>query len=117
MNKRHRLGRRGEQIAAGYFKANGYRILEVNYRNKLAEIDLICQRENWLIFAEVKTRTSVRFGYPEESVSPQQCQRIMDAAAAYARENDLQALFRFDIISIIWYGNAYSLSHFEDAFF
>lgn len=117
MNKRHRLGRRGEQIAAGYLRSNGYRVLESNYRYKRAEIDLICQRENWLIFAEVKTRTSVRFGYPEETVSHQQCQRIMDAAEAYAIENEIHALIRYDIISIVWEGNAYSLSHFEDAFF
>jgi len=117
MDKRHVLGQRGEEIAARYLQHQGYHVLARNYRHERAEIDLICRHKRWLVFVEVKTRSTQSFGYPEESLSPAQASRIVEAACAFARENHLNDLFRFDMIAITWKGSSWSLSHFEDAFY
>lgn len=117
MNKRHVLGKKGEEIAARYLRSSGYQVLERNYRSGRAEIDLICRHVSWLVFVEVKTRSSGSFGYPEECVSPSQAARITKAAAEFAASRQLTGLFRFDIIAISWYGPSWSLAHFEDAFY
>ncbi len=117
MDKRHVLGKRGEEIAARYLRRQGYCLVARNYRDRRAEIDLVCKKGNWIVFVEVKTRSTHSFGYPEESLEPSQTARITEAAAAYAETHWPGALVRFDIIAITWKGASWSLSHFEDAFY
>jgi len=62
-------GNNGENVAASYLLQNGYGILERNWRFKHWEIDIIAFRDNKLHFIEVKTRTSKKFGNPEQSVT------------------------------------------------
>jgi putative endonuclease len=68
MASHNELGKRGEEIAKEYLENKGYQILKMNWRHKRAEIDLIARHEKTLIFIEVKTRSSVDFGHPEEFV-------------------------------------------------
>ncbi len=56
----------GERLAKEYLLSQGYKILELNYRNKIGEIDIIALYKNILVFIEVKTRTSLSFGYAYE---------------------------------------------------
>lgn len=116
MNKRHELGRRGEKVAEHYLYGQNFTIKDRNYRHFRAEIDLICQKNDYMIFVEVKTRSGTLFGYPEKFVSPGQMERIALAAVEYMREKSYSGKYRHDIIAIIWQGSSYSLSHFEDAF-
>ncbi len=108
---------RGEKIAEDYLRRQGYRIITRNYRHGRAEIDLVCRKSNWLIFVEVKTRSGLSYGFPEQHVSPSQVKRITAAAEAFSQELEVCMLHRFDIIGIIWHGSSYSLRHFEDAFY
>lgn len=118
MDKRHELGRRGEEIASLYLKKQGYRVVARNYRSGRTEIDIICQRNKWLIFTEVKTRRPSVFGPPETSVGTAQAHRIVEAASVFAEEYGGRGwLFRFDIIAITWRGSSWTLSHFMDAFY
>ena len=62
------LGDRGEMIGWAYLQKRGYKIIEKNYRCAIGEIDVITQKGKKLCFVEIKTRTHIRFGRPEESV-------------------------------------------------
>lgn len=107
-------GARGEQLAADFLKTKGFEIVARNYRHRRAEIDLIVKRDNWLIFVEVKTRTSISYGYPEEFVDEQKARLIFQAAEEYIYSTDWQGHIRFDIVSVRM-GMPPEIIHFEDA--
>lgn len=120
-----RLGDRGEDVAAAYLAEKGYRILDRNYRFERAELDLIAFSPgapdgsgSELVFVEVKTRSGLRFGRPEEAISEVKRRHIVRAAQAYLHERRLEkARCRFDVISIVLpTGDEPEIQHFERAF-
>lgn len=108
-------GIEGENLAAAFLKEKGYRIIQRNYRYKHAEIDLIVEKDDWLIFVEVKTRTSVSFGYPEEFVDEKKINKILEGADQYLFETNWNGHVRYDIVSIKLGNGAPQIDHFEDA--
>src|SRR5687768_6497414 len=104
----------GENLAADFFISQGYQVVARNYRWRQAEIDLIVKRDNWLIFVEVKTRSSNAWGEPETFVSELQRRSIYDAAEAYIFSCDWQGNIRFDIVSVKP-GPRPEIVHLEDA--
>lgn len=114
MTTKAKIGTAGEELAATYFIKQGFKIVRRNFRFRRAEIDLIVQRDNWLIFVEVKTRTSSDFGEPEEFVSKKQVLNIFNAAEEYIYSTDWMGHIRFDIISVKL-GKSPEIIHFEDA--
>ena len=80
----HKLGITGEAEAAKYLESKGFNILEKNYRYKKAEIDLIARKDKLLVFAEIKTRSSEKFGFPEEFVSNRKIELFLMAAETAA---------------------------------
>jgi putative endonuclease len=69
-NKRQQIGEKGESLAAWYLKKSGYKIIEQNYRTPLGEIDIIAKEKKTIVFVEVKSRQSVRYGNPKWAVRP-----------------------------------------------
>jgi putative endonuclease len=108
-----RLGDKGEIFAIELLKRNGYRVIAKNYREKFGEIDLIAldsssgtESEPTLVFIEVKTRTSDRFGCPEESVSKWKLRRIKKAGQSFIKQNPhLPVKQRIDVVALIVEGN------------
>ena len=101
MNKRH-IGTRMEEIAAAWLEKQENRILEHSYRGAGAEIYLIYEEGKTLVFAEVKYRSSVRYGRPAEAVDDRKRRRIVQAAALYAqRQGRLSDAIRFDVIEMV----------------
>ena len=95
------LGRRGESIAEGYLLSLGYRILERNYRNPFGEMDLIAMEGSTVVFVEVKTRNSSRFGSPELAVDLRKQQRLSRIAMEYlVRKAWTCKPCRFDVVAI-----------------
>jgi putative endonuclease len=100
-----RVGRWGEELAAGYLSQRGYRILDRNARTPYGEIDLVaCQDEMapaCTVFVEVKTRRSGAFGLPEEALTARKRAHLLAAARAYLQTHpDLNADWRIDVIAI-----------------
>ena len=95
------LGNKGEELAKTFLLEKGYELLEQNWRHKKSEVDLICRKDGVLIFVEVKTRSTDRFGYPEESVGFRKEEKLAQAAAEYIEQTNHQDEIRFDIVSII----------------
>jgi putative endonuclease len=111
------LGKWGEEQAAVHLEQKGYRILERNYRTGYGEIDLIAEREQTIVFVEVKTRSSTAFGHPEEAVTQEKLTHIVDSAESYLQEHpELIGDWRIDVISITKVrGSSPEIIHFENA--
>ena len=77
------LGNQGEDIAKNLLLKKGYEILECNWRNGRAEIDIIAKDKDVLVFVEVKTRRTRKFGHPEENVDRKKIQNLMNAAEEF----------------------------------
>ena len=101
MVDRQALGRWGEQLAAAYLRRRGYRILDRNFRCPLGEIDMVAEENGQLVFIEVKTRSSNRFGYPQEAVTPTKQRRLVRLANYYLVSKGLTDLScRFDVVAV-----------------
>lgn len=96
------LGKEGEDIAVDFLAKSGYRIVQRNYKNKLGEVDIIARDKGTLAFIEVKTRTSLAFGYPQEAITAAKQRQLNKVALSYLKQyNLLQSSARFDIVSIL----------------
>lgn len=102
MNKRL-IGSRYEQEAAQYLKKQGYRILMLNYRCKIGEIDIVAMEGDTLVFCEVKYRKSLQYGFPAEAVDFTKQNTIRKIAGIYLMEHRIPAdsSIRFDVVSIL----------------
>ncbi|GGI22553.1 YraN family protein [Pedobacter mendelii] len=111
------LGHKGERIAKAYLEEKGYEILDENWVYGRAEIDLIAYKNGVMIFVEVKSRTSVAFGRPEEFVQKAKQKQMELASLKYIEIMSHQNEIRFDIIAITFKkDNTYTLNHINDAF-
>lgn len=114
--KQH-IGTLGEDIACAYLKKQGYEIIKRNFCVPQGEIDIIARHKDELIFCEVKSRTSARFGYPEESVDMRKMKRIIRAIKKYLLITKTKDTYiRFDIIAIEFKNNDqdYSVHHLKN---
>jgi len=117
MAEHNELGKSGEDHASEYLAAKGYSILERNWRHKNDEIDIIAMKSGILIFAEVKTRSSLYFGEPQLFVTKKKQKLTIRAANAYIHAHNLDLEARFDIISVLIANGKVSISHIEDAYY
>lgn len=117
MAEHNELGKAGELLAANHLLANGYEILETNWFYDKAEVDIIAKKQNTLAIIEVKTRSSLTFGLPQEFVKPKKIQLLVKAVNHYVESNDLDVEVRFDIIAIFKKDGTFEVEHLEDAFF
>lgn len=117
MSEHNELGKLGEKIAAAHLLKNGFVIRRKNYVFGKAEVDIIAEKDNRLIFVEVKTRTSSYLSEPELTVTVKKQKQIIKAADAYVKECDLDIESRFDIITVITNSEYTKVEHLEDAFY
>ena len=95
------IGALGEKIAAEYLTGLGYMIRERNFRSREGEIDIIAEKDDFLVFIEVRTRTGNSYGTPEESVTTQKKERLIALAEAYIENrDDLPSSWRIDVVAI-----------------
>jgi putative endonuclease len=117
MAEHNELGKLGEEMAVEYLQKDGYTILETNWTFEKAEIDILAQKEDTLAVVEVKTRSSLEFGLPQDFVKPKKIQLLVKAVNAFVIEKDLDIDVRFDIIAINKEGKSFVIEHLIDAFF
>jgi len=117
MTSKLKTGEEGEQMAAEFLISKGFEIIARNFRHKRSEIDLIVKRGNWLVFVEVKTRSSAAFGFPEQFVDYHKKKMIFEGALHYMREIDWQGNVRYDIVSVSLSSAGPDIVHIEDAFY
>lgn len=111
-------GNYGEDLAVAFLQKKGYQVLERNWRHSRAEVDIIAEHKGMIVFVEVKTRRSQKFGLPEEAVTTKKQQQLVQAANAYLEAQEEALELRFDIVSIqLSTGKQPDILHFEDAFY
>jgi len=109
----HILGVAGENSAVSFLEAKGHVILDRNYKRKTGEIDIISSVKEYLVFTEVKYRTSSVCGEGAEAVTSSKQKRIIKTAFWYIKEKQLDAVsLRFDVIEI----QQGRINHIENAF-
>jgi putative endonuclease len=114
---KQKLGKKGEDQAEEYLKNKGFVILDKNYRYGHKEIDLIGKEGNTIVFVEVKTGRSKKFGTPEERVSIRKQKNITMAALDYIQKSDVDGCdFRFDVLAISYEKGKESINHIRNAF-
>lgn len=118
MAYRQRLGSWGEKLAEDYLSGRGWVLLKRNYRTRYGEIDLVMQDQEMIIFVEVKTRSNLKFGNPEEGITLKKKERMLRSAEACLQEHpEWGSYYRIDVIAvfgrpaagspeIIWFENA-----------
>ena len=94
------LGRRGEEIAAGFLRRRGYRVLGGGFLARRGEVDLVCRRGDRLVLVEVKTRSSDGFGAPAEAVGPRKRRALNAAAAEYRALAGWRGPIDFAVVTI-----------------
>jgi putative endonuclease len=117
MNDNLILGQKGETLAQTHLEGQGLKILAKNWRTGHAEVDLIAQDGEIIVFVEVKTRSSDRFGPPEFFVTQQKKRMLAGAASVYCEKINHPGEIRFDVVSIILRDDGKTkLEHLQDAF-
>jgi putative endonuclease len=99
--KKRDTGEMGEKLACEFLGHNGYSIVERNYRCPEGEIDIVARQKDTLVFIEVRTKTSRRYGGPEESITPVKAARLRTLAAHYSQSHEgLPEARRIDVVAI-----------------
>ena len=113
------IGTYGENLALKHLTNKGYKILEMNYRSKYGEIDIISFYNNLIVFVEVKSRYTNSFGSPMESVTYYKQKQIIKLSQIYLLCKKYHNYnVRYDIIEIIFNNTnaSFKLNHIKDAF-
>jgi putative endonuclease len=116
------VGRHGEELAARHLEAAGLQIVARNWRCRAGELDIVARDGPVLVFAEVKTRTSLAYGLPAEAVTPAKAARIRQLALQWVDEQRQQGLtvcwsaMRFDVVSVLRGPRGFDVTHLAGAF-
>lgn len=111
------LGLRGEEIACGFLKENGYKIIHKNYRSRFGQIDIIAKDKDTLCFVEVKTRRDTDCGLPKEALTLIKQRQISKLALMFLKENGLMdTRARFDVVSVLFAQEGLKIDLIKDAF-
>ena len=111
------VGSDGERSAVSFLKRQGYAILERNYTFNHGEIDIVAKDGEVLVFVEVKMRRGIRFGSPEEAVTPAKQALIRRTAEGYVHEKNMDnTACRFDVVAIRDVDGVKRIVHYRNAF-
>lgn len=118
MAKPNEIGKRGEKIACDYLVNNGYKIIKRNFHfGKLGELDIIAEKDNYIVFVEVKIQCTDSFGDAHFWITPQKQKKLRKAAEGFFYVNKIQNKdCRFDAIFIDFREDPPIVDHIENAF-
>lgn len=118
MEIRKQMGNTSEELALDYLTEQGFRLVQRNFTCKTGEIDLIVQKDDLVVFVEVRSRTGIQYGNPSETVNRKKQDKIRKTAKYYLYCNPYLEKYycRFDVISIVWFDGKASVEWIPDAF-
>jgi putative endonuclease len=117
MSLSYELGKHGEKQAIDFLQENGYSILEVNWRYRHKEIDIVAECGDELHIVEVKTRTSIVWQSIDEIVGVTKQKNMIAAADAYIQQNDINKNVVFDIVYIFQIAGEEHIELMRNAFY
>lgn len=107
------LGKKGEKLVEKYLTDRGYKLLKRNFRTPFGEADLVMQERDEIVFVEVKTRTSEKFGTPREAVGKEKQDRYYKIALCYGEKTESEPNARFDVAEVYVDGR---IEYYKNAF-
>lgn len=114
MYARHILGKRGEDEAVKYLENKGYKVIERNFLCRQGEIDVIALDNDYIVFVEIKARTSTDYGLPSESVTNRKIKHITKAIQYYLYKRNLEKEnIRIDVIEMYANGDNFNINHIK----
>lgn len=114
---RRKTGKAGEALARRYLSENGYRIRAVNWRGRRGELDVVAEKDGWLVFVEVRTKRTPVFGAAREAVDVRKLRQIRRVAEEYVVRQHLADMpMRFDCIFVDWQGAQPLVEHVMGVF-
>lgn len=117
MATQQEIGEKAEELAQVHLIKLGYKIRETNYHYGHLEIDIVAQEGDQLVIVEVKARSGIRYEHPSEAVTNGKIKRIVEAADGYIQDKEWNGETRFDVITVIFFGEKFELEHFKEAFY
>ncbi len=116
-NKQQQFGEESESLAAEYLTMQGYKIINLNYRTKIGEIDIIAKDGDTIAFIEVKARKSGYYGNAKWGVTPTKQKKISMVALQYLKsKKQTNVKARFDVVAINTRWNKTSIEIIKNAF-
>lgn len=100
-NYRQNIGTWGEKQGEMYLQRQGLEIIEKNYHTRMGELDIIAKDGEEFVFIEVKTRTNLESGFPEEAVTDEKMEHLIEAAESYLDKHNFEQSWRMDVLAII----------------
>ena len=100
MHHNQKIGKLGQKIAVKFLKGKGFEVLDENIYFREGEIDILAEKDNILSFIEVKTRTNLKFGFPEEGITDQKREHLESAIDCYRAEYNVNQECVLEIISV-----------------
>ncbi len=117
LNQHQQFGKESEILAVQYLRKQGYKILETNFKTMLGEIDIIAKDKGTLVFVEVKSRHTGRFGSPKLSVTYKKQKKISMVALSYLKStHQLNVKARFDVVAITYESSNPKIEIVKNAF-
>lgn len=114
MYARHIIGKKGEDEAVKYLESKGYRVIERNFLCRQGEIDIIALDKNYIVFVEIKARTSTEYGLPSEAVTEKKLKHMVKAIQYYLYKRNLEnENIRIDAIEVYVKQDKYELNHLK----
>lgn len=109
------IGKKGEKLAKEYLEQNNYKILTTNFYCRQGEIDIIANKEDTVIFVEVKTRSNNAYGKPAEAITEKKKIRMLKAINYYLYKYDVREYVRIDAIEVSFKENKWNINHIKNA--
>lgn len=116
MASHNELGKWGEHQAQRYLLLHGYHILDVDWHLGHRDLDIVAEKLGFIIFVEVKTRSTDQFMAPEEAVNKEKIRNLLTSANAYLNKYKIDKPCQFDIIAIVGNPENFHIEHHKDAF-
>jgi len=115
---RRDLGKFGEDTASAFLRSKGFTIVERNFRQRVGELDIVARQGDDLVFVEVRTTSSDRYGLPQESITPAKVKKLRQLAQSYllSRSVSSEQNIRFDVVAILRVNGQVDINHIENAF-
>ena len=117
MSESQSLGQKGENFAVEYLRKEGYKIRHRNWRSGKKELDIVAENNDFIVFAEVKTRTDDYLDDPSKAINKDKEKAMIFAAESYVKKYNIDKESRFDVIIVIAKGEMLDIDHIENAFY
>ena len=117
MSDQAELGKRGEELAAGWLRQHGYSVRDRYWRSGRTEIDIIAENNEYIVFVEVKARSADYEVHPADAVNVPKQRTIIFAASNYISRYNIEKEARFDIITVIFRGQDWEIDHISNAYY